>query len=427
MPHDIDLLQALPAAVLVTQNGVVRFANAAGAQLLGFTEPDSLRGQMLAHFVHPLDQRRSHRRVQEVAGAEQAGRPNKASEFRVRTLQGHLRMVLVSSVAIDWHGGPAVLMTGMDMTHQSEIEAELRESEQNFRRLFETMQDVYYRTNAQGVVQQVGPGVRRVLGYEPHEIEGRTAESYYPHSSDRDAFKAAILAHGEVSDFPGQMVRRDGQVIDISISSHALYDPAGNFAGVEGIYRDVTQRKNLERELQRLATTDMLTGMANRRAFLECAESVYAHSLGNGEPLTLLMLDLDHFKSINDRFGHLEGDRALVEFAQAVKSQLRASDVVGRLGGEEFGVLLPLTAIEEGLEVAARILASICALRLTDDTGQAYGITASMGLGAFRHTDRSLRDALDRADQALYLAKHRGRNQVASLEPTGPQPQTPTG
>jgi diguanylate cyclase (GGDEF)-like protein/PAS domain S-box-containing protein len=283
------------------------------------------------------------------------------------------------------------------------------------------MQDVYYRTNAQGIVQHVGPGVRRVLGYEPHEIEGRTAESYYPHSSDRDAFKAEILANGEVSDFPGQMVRRDGRVIDISISSHALYDHAGNFAGVEGIYRDVTQRKNLERELQRLATTDMLTGMANRRAFLECAESVYAHSLSKGEPLTLLMLDLDHFKSINDRFGHLEGDRALVAFAQAVKSQLRASDVVGRLGGEEFGVLLPLTTINEGLEVAERILASIRAVQLADDTGQPYGITASMGLGAFRQTDRSLRDALDRADQALYLAKHRGRNQVASLEQTGPQ------
>jgi len=247
-------------------------------------------------------------------------------------------------------------------------------------------------------------------------IEGRTAESYYPQSSDRDAFKAAILENGEVSDFPGQMVRRDGTVIDISISSHALYDHTGNFAGVEGIYRDVTQRKNLERELHRLATTDMLTGMANRRAFLECAESVYEHSRSNGEPLALLMMDLDHFKSINDRFGHLEGDRALVAFSQAVKSQLRASDAVGRLGGEEFGVLLPLTSMDEGLEVARRILLGVRALQLGDDTGHTYGITASLGLSTFRQADRSLRDMLDRADQALYLAKHRGRNQVASLE-----------
>lgn len=419
MSHDLRLLHMLPAAVLVTQEGAIRFANAASVELLEAPSADSLIGRLSGDFVHPMDQLRSSNRIQQVAVPGQAGRPNKSSEFRIRTARGNLRMVLISSVATEWDGAPAVLMCGLDMTHQSEIEAQLRESEQNFRRLFDSLQDVYYRTNAQGVVQHVGPGVRRVLGYEPHEIEGRTAESYYPHSTDRDAFKAAILADGEVSDFPGQMVRRDGQVIDISISSHALYDHAGNFAGVEGIYRDVTQRKNLERELQRLATTDMLTGIANRRAFLETAESAYAHSCRSGEPLTLLMLDLDHFKAINDRYGHLEGDRALVAFAQAVKSQLRASDAVGRLGGEEFGVLLPLTTLAEGLEAAHRILQSVRALQLSDDTGQAYRITTSLGVGAFRQSDRSLRDMLDRADQALYLAKHRGRDQIASLETPG--------
>ncbi len=419
MSHDLRLLHMLPAAVLITQDGAIRFANAASVELLEAPSADSLIGRLPGDFVHPIDQVRSSHRIQQVAVPGQAGRPNKSSEFRIRTALGNLRMVLISSVATEWDGAPAVLMCGLDMTHQSEIEAQLRESEQNFRRLFDSLQDVYYRTNAQGVVQHVGPGVRRVLGYEPHEIEGRTAESYYPHSTDRDAFKAAIMEHGEVSDFPGQMVRRDGQVIDISISSHALYDHAGNFAGVEGIYRDVTQRKNLERELQRLATTDMLTGIANRRAFLETAESAYAHSCHSGEPLTLLMLDLDHFKAINDRYGHLEGDRALVAFAQAVKSQLRASDAVGRLGGEEFGVLLPLTTLAEGLEAAHRILQSVRALQLSDDTGQAYRITTSLGVGAFRQSDRSLRDMLDRADQALYLAKHRGRDQIASLETPG--------
>lgn len=419
MLHDLRVLELLPAAVLVTQEGVIRFANPASMELLEAPSTDSLIGRLPGDFVHPMDQERSTHRIRQVSVPEQGGKPNKSSEFRIRTLRGNLRMVLIRSVAVDWNGAPAVLMCGLDKTHQSEIEAQLRESEQNFRRLFENMQDVYYRTDAQGVVQHVGPGVRRVLGYEPHEIEGRTAESYYPQSTDRDAFKAAIMEHGEVSDFPGQMVRRDGTVIDISISSHALYDHAGNFAGVEGIYRDVTQRKNLERELKRLATTDVLTGMANRRAFLESAESAYAHSRNHGEPLTLLMLDLDHFKSINDRFGHLEGDRALASFAQAVKNQLRASDTVGRLGGEEFGVLLPLTSMEEGQEVAQRILHAVRALQLHDESGNAYGITTSLGLSTFRASDRSLRDMLDRADQALYLAKHQGRNQIASLEPLG--------
>ena len=96
---------------------------------------------------------------------------------------------------------------------------------------------------------------------------------------------------------------------------------------------------------------------------------------------------------------------------------MRASDVAGRLGGEEFGVLLPATSLDEGRQVALRILHSVRALQLHDEAGNAYHVTASLGLSTFRGTDRSLRDMLDRADQALYQAKHHGRNQIASQEP----------
>ncbi|MCE1191118.1 MAG: GGDEF domain-containing protein, partial [Acidovorax sp.] len=130
----------------------------------------------------------------------------------------------------------------------------------------------------------------------------------------------------------------------------------------------------------------------------------------------LLLLDLDHFKTSNDQFGHLEGDRALVAFANAIKSQLRASDAVGRLGGEEFAVLLPLTSTGEALEVAQRILDTVQALQLYDEGGRSYGITTSLGLSAYRPFDRSLRDMLDRADQALYQAKRQGRNRIGSSE-----------
>ena len=416
MLSDPELMPALPVAVLITQNGVICRANTASLVLLEADTLLDVQGRLLSDFVHTLDKLRSSDRLQQASAPEHTGQPNKPAEFRVRTAKGHLRMVLVSTVGITLDGAPALLICGMDMTHQNEIQEQLRESEHHFRRLFESMQDVYYRTDTQGVVQHVGPGVRRVLGYEPHEIEGHTAESYYPQSKDRDAFKAAIMAHGEVSDFPGQMVRKDGTVIDISISSHALFDHNGAFAGVEGLYRDVTQRKNLERELQRLATTDVLTGMANRRSFLEVAEATFQRARESHAPLTVLMLDLDHFKTINDRFGHLEGDRVLAEFARATKHQLRAGDTVGRLGGEEFGLLLPHTLPAEGADIATRILEAIRALELTDSNGQHYGVTTSMGLGTLSPGDRSLHDLLDRADQALYLAKRRGRNQLAVLD-----------
>ncbi|MBV8617996.1 MAG: sensor domain-containing diguanylate cyclase, partial [Curvibacter sp.] len=346
-----------------------------------------------------------------------------SSQYRIQTCQGNTRIVLLVSAYTLWQGRPAQLVNGLDMTHLDEVQHQLRESERNFRRLFEQMQDVYYRTDALGVVQHVGPGVRRVLGYEPHEIEGRTAESYYPRSEDRDAFKKAIQEFGEVSDFPGQMVRRDGQIIDISISSHALYDHTGAFAGVEGIYRDVTQRKNLERELHRMATTDMLTGLANRRAFLESAESMFLAHRRPEQALSLLMLDLDHFKAINDRFGHFEGDRALVELAEALRIELRSTDVIGRLGGEEFAVLLPDTRIDEAMAVAERILQRLRGKMLwTPDNAPAQGLTASIGATRRLPDDRHSRQWLDRADTALYQAKRQGRDRVVRAEESGAPP-----
>lgn len=409
MNASIELLQQLPASILVIRDGTVVWVNDVSVHLLEADEAAQVIGRPLSEFIYAVDQQRSAQRIHDVAQA-QAGQANRSAEFRIRSCRGHLRMVLASSVSVLWEGQPAVLVNALDMTHQSEIQEQLRESEHNFRRVFESMQDVYYRTDAQGVVQHVGPGVRRVLGYEPHEIEGRTAESYYPQSTDRDAFKAAIMAHGEVSDFPGQMVRRDGQVIDISISSHALYEPDGSFSGVEGIYRDVTHRKNLERELHRLATTDMLTGIANRRALLEAADAAFA--LPSGQHLSVLVLDLDHFKNINDAYGHHEGDHALTEFTRAVAGQLRSSDLFGRLGGEEFAIVLPGACAPAAQEVAHRVLQATASHPITSAHGLSYRLTTSIGLATRQPADTRLADILERADKALYQAKNGGRNQI---------------
>src|SRR5690606_30739217 len=119
MLHDLRPLQLLPGAVLVTQEGIIRFANVASAQLLETPDPSVLLGRPYRDFVHPLDLQRSSNRVMQVAEPVQGGQPNKPSEFRIRTLQGNLRMVLISSVAVTWEGAPAVLMCGLDMTHQS--------------------------------------------------------------------------------------------------------------------------------------------------------------------------------------------------------------------------------------------------------------------------------------------------------------------
>lgn len=360
-----------------------------------------------------MDQGRVASRLTQLARQDKANAP---AEIRIITLRRNVRVMLLSSRMTRLGSGTGLLICGMDMTMHAQVEAQLRESERNFRRLFENMQDVYYRTDAHGVVQMVGPGVRRVLGYEPHEIVGRTAEAYYPRPSDRDALKQALAERGEVADFPGQMVRKDGQVIDISISSHALYDESGNFSGVEGIYRDVTERKTLERELRRLATTDSLTGIANRRAFLEQTEQVFRSCQRYHASMALLVLDLDHFKSINDRHGHATGDSVLIRFVEAVSIELRETDCFGRLGGEEFCILLQHASPEKALNVALRIIDQVRSLAFESGSGDTFGITVSIGAATNQDTDDGSKRLLERADKALYEAKRTGRNRVVCAE-----------
>ena len=405
-----DPLLLLPCAVMVIVEGRVVQVNPACVALLEAEHERELLGRSAIDFVHPLDQTRSQHRT---SGLQATDLPNTPTKMRARTCLGNLRMLLICSSAVVHEGMPAVMASAMDMTGLSDMEAQLRESERSFRQLFENMQDVYYRTDATGVVVNVGPAVRRVLGQEPEEIIGRKAEAWYPAEADRDALKQAIMAFGEVSDFPGQMVRKDGRIIDISISSRALRDAQGNFTGVEGLWRDVTQRKMLERELQRMAHTDPLTGSANRRAFLQHAEACLARFRQGGTWFALLMIDIDHFKAVNDRFGHQEGDRVLVDFVQKLNAHIAGTDLLGRLGGEEFGVVLYRASEHEAVRAGRHLLRQVAELPLPhDETGAMQWLTASIGMAGVADTDMRLSDLLERADRALYQAKHEGRNRI---------------
>lgn len=402
------LFEIMPTGAIIAIAGRIVYANPAVIRYLEGESAAQIVGHTMADFVHPLDQTRSNNRLNK-SGVDWINVP---SAFRIRTVNGKTKMMLSASLSITYEGQEAILVTGMDMTEQAEMAEALRASEKNFRQLFENMQEVYYRTDANGIVQMIGPGVRNVLGFEPHELLGKAVESFYPQASDRDAIKKALMENGKVSDFPGQAVRKDGRVIDISINSRALYDDNGIFSGVEGTYRDVTQRKIMERELQRLATTDPLTEIANRRSFLEQAEQIFRASQRYQTSFTMLMLDLDFFKAINDKYGHLGGDKVLTRFAHTVGLELRDSDVFGRLGGEEFCILLQQAHRDEAINVAERIRQRIQDLSFKDPAGDLFGLTVSIGVTDNVESDERLANLLERADKALYQAKQTGRNKV---------------
>ena len=161
-----------------------------------------------------------------------------------------------------------------------------------------------------------------------------------------------------------------------------------------------------------LASTDALTEMNNRRAFFDYGKNIHEQAMRYKRSYCVLMLDLDFFKKVNDTYGHHIGDEALKASGKAIASMARASDISGRLGGEEFALVLPETGIEDAETLAERLRISIAAIRIPIGTG-AGSLTTSIGISERQEDDSSIDEVIVRADKALYSAKEKGRNQVA--------------
>ncbi|MDD3610152.1 MAG: sensor domain-containing diguanylate cyclase [Halothiobacillaceae bacterium] len=170
--------------------------------------------------------------------------------------------------------------------------------------------------------------------------------------------------------------------------------------------------EHMNRQLNILANTDTLTGAANRRKLMEEGETELARARRFNHPLALLIADIDHFKHINDTWGHVSGDEVIRAVAQVCMSGTRGNiDTVGRFGGEEFAILLPETGLTAACELAERLRGRIAALSVPIEDGRRIGCTVSMGVAA-SHPNISLQELLIQADQALYQAKNEGRNRV---------------
>ncbi|MGC9163923.1 MAG: sensor domain-containing diguanylate cyclase [Thiomonas sp.] len=397
-------IEQLPASVVMLVGDMVRYANVAALRLMRASRQADVVGRSVQDFIHPLDLHRSLARLRHA----ESGGINPVTEIRAYACDGTPLMLAMSSAIVVVDDQRAVLATFLDMTKRAAMEQRLRQTDEDFQRMMNTMQDVFYRTDAQGITRYVCPAVKHVLGYTAEEIIGLPAAAFYPDPSERDALVAAIRQHGAVRDFPGRMRRKDGVIIDISISTRALRDERGNYAGVEGIWRDITERKALERRLEHLATRDSLTDIQNRRSILEQLDRL----LQRGTPLSILLLDLDHFKQVNDRFGHAGGDRALQRFAQIITAHKRSRDWFGRLGGEEFLLILDGADADEALHIAERLRAGVNAQPVALDDTKQVRLSVSIGLTPSGPDDRQAGDLLLRADRALYRAKQQGRNCV---------------
>lgn len=203
---------------------------------------------------------------------------------------------------------------------------------------------------------------------------------------------------------------RTGEQLPVVVTSRPMIE-SGSITGVVTVFRDISERKENERQLEKLATTDPLTGLSNRRAFLERLHEELRLSRRLRHVSALMMVDFDHFKAINDRYGHPAGDEVLKHFARLASDCLRETDLLGRLGGEEFAILLPGTDLAGALHLAERIRQTL-EQQPTRTAEGTIAMTLSIGVTLLQPDDDDSSAVLSRADQALYQAKSRGRNRV---------------
>ncbi len=283
--------------------------------------------------------------------------------------------------------------------------------------------DLISRITLDGIRTWSSPSVREVLGWEPEEVTGRYAEEVM-HPEDRVRHDAMLAQMRQGHKAPPPFVFRARHKNGEFVWLESVVRRVNNTEFV-ATSRDVTERvvaemelKAANAELQRLATQDGLTHVANRRSFDHTLNREWRRASREGQPISLLMIDVDYFKNYNDALGHPAGDECLRRVAQTLSRMLyRAGDMVARYGGEEFVMLLPATDSEGATALGRRIAAAIASLGIEHPASPIGYVTCSMGLATLTPGAGSdERELLDAADAALYMAKRSGRNRICSAD-----------
>lgn len=269
-------------------------------------------------------------------------------------------------------------------------------------------------TDNNGVIKWGNPAFSDLTGYTIDEIIGHKPSELVKSNMQDETFYQKMwdeLLSGQY--WHGEIInkRKNGSLYHEELSISPVKDANNKIIHFIGVKQDITERKNLEDMLHKLANTDSLTGLFNRRVFLERLDTESDRISRSGDCATLLMLDLDFFKRINDTYGHAIGDKALKEFTHVVKTHSRGIDIPARLGGEEFAILLPNTNQHDATVMAERLRKQVSEIVISTPKGNLQ-FTVSIGAALLTVDNSDGEIALSHADSALYAAKESGRNKI---------------
>ena len=411
----LEFLYSCPVGLVeMNRAGDVRLMNPIAAQLLlPVSDPSALSNLFLALEPYAPD-------LRYVAESFTGARGTFCENLRIHLRQkneGGPQVLSCSLVKVEEDRYMAVLT---DISEYVRQERRLREAESWFSMILAGVNDfALLSLDAMGRISAWNVSGERQTGYSGRDVIGRTMNVFY---LPDEAVQGRALQQVDLARRDGWHIdegwrrRKDGSRYWCQSLVSAVEEKTGEITGFSVVLRDVTERKSTGDEIRRLLITDQLTGVSNRARFYELAEAEYARWKRFRQPLSALMIDIDHFKRINDTYGHAAGDEVLKQVAVSLQTGLRSIDVIGRLGGEEFAILLPSIDLEGAEMVAERLRRTIAGLSPISD-GTAIPVTISVGVAQISGGAREFDGLLKAADAALYGAKQGGRNKVV-VQPT---------
>ncbi len=407
-------VQRSPGAILFfDQSETIVAANEGAAQLLGMNAPEELVGQNALALLNEEDRPRGREDIARLATCECL----QGLDYRVVRTDGSVIPVQISiSLIRDAEGFPQCFYVLFhDVSERKQLEGAVHRSEALYRSLIQQIPAITYLADNYevGGLRYVSPQLERLLGYAAEEwLAAPHAWSDCLHPADRERVLAELDRARDaqepfVSDY--RLVAKDGRAVWFHDVTTMVYDNQAGSMCVQGVLLDISTRKELEEELNHLAGHDALTDLPNRRLLQETLERVVMRARRGGGS-SLLLIDVDHFKRINDTLGHEAGDQALIAVAQVLKSALRGGDILFRQGGDEFVALLFEADSAAAAAVAERMRTAVQEGDFLLG-GTRLKLSVSMGLVVIDGSERTT-EILRRADAGMYAAKHAGGNRV---------------
>lgn len=313
----------------------------------------------------------------------------------------------------------ALLPTAVEITNRKKLEDQLAQSEEQYRFVLEGSELGFWDWNIPTGKVERNARWAEMLGYTHEEIRDSARQWVdFVYEDDRKralhSINEVLSGHASLHKLEYRMLHKDGSLRWILDQAKIMKrDGQGNPLRMCGTHTDITDRKNLELLLEQQAHIDHLTGLDNRRHFLEKAEKELLRAKRYNSDLSLLMVDIDNFKRINDTYGHKSGDMVLKRLATIFITSLRDVDIIGRIGGEEFAILLPETPMPEAIETAERLRTRVNEAGVPIEQGLPIKFTISVGVSSKTSQDMNVDLLLSLADKALYEAKHHGKDQVS--------------